>query len=128
MKLLKETLLAGLIHNRKLEHISLTNILECVLKPRDAARVRAWMDFCGKRNLMQPLLQQTEIPLLEILTDVVRECRDPRTCSLNATGLSLQYFCLRNRPDALDRVQRMLTIEEERRLQSSEAVSVQQNE
>lgn len=114
MKLLKETFLAGLIHNQQLEHISLTNILECVMKPKDALRVRAWMDFCGKRNLMQPLLQQTNIPLLSILTDVVRECRDPRTHSLTATGLSLQYYCLRNRPDALDRVQRMLTVEAER--------------
>lgn len=114
MKLLKETFLAGLIHNQQLEHISLTNILECVMKPKDALRVRAWMDFCGKRNLMQPLLQQTDIPLLSILTDVVRECRDPRTHSLTATGLSLQYYCLRNRPDALDRVQRMLTADAER--------------
>ncbi|CAB9508127.1 expressed unknown protein [Seminavis robusta] len=109
MRLLRETFLAGLIHNQRLEHISLVNVLECVMKPKDAARVRAWMDFCGKRNCLQPLLQQSEIPLLEILLDIVRECRDPRTRNLNATGLSLTYHCLCNRPDALDRVQRMLT-------------------
>jgi Leucine Rich repeat len=123
LRLLRETFLAGLIHNDRLEHISFVNLLECVLKPKDASRVQAWMDFCGRRNVLQPLLQQTNIPLLQILTDIVRECRDPRTCTLNATGLSLNYHCLRNRPDALDRVQRMLNVDVDEKASGHEGVS-----
>jgi Leucine Rich repeat len=52
LRLLRETFLGGLIHNKRLEHISLVNLLECVMKSKDAARVGAWMDFCGKRNQM----------------------------------------------------------------------------
>lgn len=117
VKLLKGSWRAALIHNHSLQNVSLINMLEGCMEPKDARRIYSWMDFCCKRNLMEPrLLKGVEtFSSLPILTETIDSCWDNRKSQVTKTGLSLHYHCLRNRPDALVTIERVLALEKKER-------------
>jgi len=110
LKLLKDTWSAALINNKSLTLISFAGILEGVLKPKDTASIYSWMDFCGRRNQLEPRLLGAEFKLFDILLESVDTCWDYRNSELTPTGLSLDYYTLRSRPDGVSILQNLLEL------------------
>jgi hypothetical protein len=103
---LSDTFYTNVAQNQSLQELRLDNMLEAFCKPGRVCRMHGWMDFMGKRNRLREMNEQ--LSLLDILVDVAQTCRDPRTCELTTTGLSLVHHCLLHRPDALYHVDHLL--------------------